>query len=174
MKKILLLALSLTTPAFAHDPLLTEGFAEGFTFHSVFAKGHRIDKDGATVYAQNGEGNTHISAVRPGAVPCVFISSSLNLNEGTAGAPIVMLEDTYDLRNISFAVDRKHQFAPPGGAYLTMKGPGVLCRASTGGSAGKLTRTVECEDSIEVTIEPQMMPAFTMTSARLKALCNWK
>lgn len=174
MKRALLLALLLTTPASAQEPSLTEGFAEGFTFHSVFAKGHRIDPDGATVYAQNGAGNTHIAAVRPGAAPCVFISSSLNLNEGIAGTPIVMLEETYDLRNASFVADPKHQFAPPGGVYLIMKGRNILCRSSTSGGAGKLARTAQCEDSIDVTIEPQMMPAFTATSARLKTLCNWK
>jgi len=174
LKKVLLLTLCLTTPALAQDPKLTEGFAEGFTFHSVFAKGHRIDPDGATVYAQNGAGNTHIAAVRPGAAPCVFISSSLNLNEGISGTPIVMLEETYDLRNASFVADPKHQFAPAGGVYLTMKGSNILCRSSTSGSGGKLTRTAQCEDSIEVTIEAPMMPAFTATSAKLKAACNWK
>ncbi len=35
--------------------------------------------------------------------------------------------------------------------------------------AGKLTRTAQCEDRFEATIEEQMMPAFRATVARLKA-----
>ena len=174
MKKTILLALLLATPALAQDASITEGFAEGFTFHSSFATGHRIDPDGATVYARSGGGNTHVSSVRQGAAPCVFISTSLNLNEGIPGSPTVMLEETYDLRNATFAADPKHDAAPPGGVYLMMKGRNILCRISTGGSGGKLRRTPECEDRFEATIEPQMMPAFTATSAKLKALCNWK
>lgn len=174
VRKAWLLMLMLATPAWAQDISLTEGFAEGFTFHSIFASGHRVDSDGAVVYARNGGGNTHIAAVRPGAAPCVFISSSLNLNEGIKGTPTVMLEETYDLRNASFVADAKHQWAPPGGVYLTLKAPNVLCKVSTSGEGGKLTRTAQCEDRFEATIEQPMMPAFTATAAKLKALCKWK
>ena len=163
----------LATPAAAQDAALTEKFAEGFTFNSIFAQGHKTDPDGAVVYARNGGGNTHISAVRPGAAPCVFIATSLNLNEGVSGTPVVMLEETYDLRGASFEADAKHQFAPPGGVYLMMKAPKILCRVSTGGS-GKLSRTAQCEDRFEATIEERMMPAFTAASAELKTLCKWK
>ena len=52
-----------------------------------------------------------------------------------------MLEETYDLRNVSFKADRKHPLAPPRGVYLTMKGPKILCRVSTGGSGGARRRT---------------------------------
>jgi hypothetical protein len=55
-----------------------------------------------------------------------------------------------------------------------MKGPNILCRVSTGGSPGKLTRTAQCEDRLEATIDEQMMPAFQTTAERLKSLCNWK
>ena len=174
MKRALLITLSLMTPAAAQEPSLVQGFAEGFTFNPHFAASRRIDPDGAVVYWRDGGSNTHIDTVRQGATPCVFVSLSLNLNEGSAGTPVVMLEETYDLRNASFEADPKHQFAPPGGVYLNMKGPKILCRVSTGGTAGKLTRSVQCEDKFEATIEEQMMPAFKTTSEQLKALCRWK
>lgn len=174
LRKLVLFALLLATPAVAQDASLTEGFAEGFMFHSSFADGHRTDSDGATVYTRIGSGNTHIAAVRPGSAPCVFVSASLNLNEGIGSTPIVMLEETYDLRNVTFAADPKHDAAPPGGTYLVMKGPNILCRIATGGSPSKLIRTPQCQDRYEATIEPQMMTAFTATSAKLKTLCKWK
>lgn len=174
MKRAILITLLLTTSATAQDASLVQGFAEGFTFHSHFGANPRIDRDGAVVYARNGGTNTHIASVRSGAAPCVFLSNSLNLNEGITGTPTVMLEETYDLRAVSFEADPKHQFAPPGGVYLTMKGPNILCRVSTGGSPGKLTRTAQCEDRLEATIDEQMMPAFKTTAERLRSLCNWK
>jgi hypothetical protein len=173
VQKWLLLTLLLATPAAAQDAPLVEGFAEGFTFHIPDAT-RRIDPDGAMVYAKAGGGNTQIAAVRQGAVPCVFIATSLNLNEGVSGAPIVMLEETWDLRGVSFEANPKHEFAPPGGVYLTMKGPQIQCRISTGGSGGKLQRTSQCGDRFEATIEEKMMPAFTAASAKLKSLCQWK
>ena len=173
MRKLLLSLLLLATPALAQDASLIEGFAEGFTFH-IPGSSRSIDPDGAVVYAKGGGGNTHVSAVRQGASPCVFIATSLNLNEGVSGTPIVMLEETYDLRGVSFEANPKHEFAPPGGIYLAMKGPKIQCRISTGGSGGKLQRTSQCGDRFEATIEEQMMPAFTATSAKLKSLCQWK
>lgn len=180
MKRAILITLLLTTSATAQDSSrvrdasLVQGFAEGFTFHSHFGAKARIDRDGAVVYAGKGGTNTHIASVRSGAAPCVFLSNSLHLNEGITGTPTVMLEETYDLRGVSFEADPKHQFAPPGGVYLTMKGPNILCRVSTGGSPGKLMRTAQCEDRLEATIDEQMMPAFQTTAERLKSLCNWK
>ncbi len=174
MKKWPLLILLLASPAVAQDASLVEGFAEGFTFHSLFATGHRVEADGSVVYANNDSHNSHLSAVRQGAAPCVFISTSLNLNEGATGTPVVMLEDTYDLRGASFEADPKHQFAPPGGVYLIMKGPKIQCHITTAGSDGKLQRTSQCEDRFEATIEKTMLPAFKTTSARLKSLCKWK
>jgi hypothetical protein len=41
-------------------------------------------------------------------------------------------------------------------------------------SPGKRTRTAQCEDRFEATIDEQMMPAFKATAERLKALCKWK
>src|SRR4051794_21638067 len=64
VKKWMLLALLLATPARAQDAALVEGFAEGFTFHSIFGTGHKIDTDGAVVYSKSGGSNTHIAAVR--------------------------------------------------------------------------------------------------------------
>ena len=104
----------------------------------------------------------------------MFISSSLNLNEGISGTPLVMLEETYDLRGASFEADPKHQFAPPGGVYLTMKAPKILCRVSTGGTGGRLQRTAQCQDRFEATIEEKMMPVFSAASGQLKTLCQWK
>jgi hypothetical protein len=173
LQKWLLSTLLLATPAAAQDASLTAGFAEGFTFHLPDAT-RRIDPDGAIVYAKSGGSNTQVAAVRQGATPCVFIATSLNLNEGVSGTPLVMLEETYDLRGVSFEANPKHEFAPPGGVYLTMKGPKIQCRISTGGSGGKLQRTSQCGDRFEATIEQQMMPAFTATSAKLKSLCEWK
>jgi hypothetical protein len=174
VKRAILITLLLTTPVAAHDASLVEGFAAGFTFHSHFGAKRGIDPDGAVVYFRNGGSNTHIDSVRSGAAPCVFLSSSLNLNEDTSGAPTVMLEDTYDLRGISFEADPKHEFAPPGGVYLTMKGPNIHCSVSTGGSPGKLTRRAQCHDRFEATIDEDMMPAFKATAEQLKALCKWK
>jgi hypothetical protein len=171
---MLLITLLLTTPAAAQDTSMVQGFAEGFTFHSHFAGNRRTDPDGAVVYWKNGGGNTHIASVRQAGAPCVFLSHSLNLNEGVDGTPVVMLEETYDLRNVSFEADPKHQLAPPGGVYLTMKGPKILCRVSTGGSGGTLKRSAQCEDRFEATIDEQMMPAFKTTSEQLKTLCKWK
>jgi hypothetical protein len=173
LQKWLLLTLLLATPAAAQDASLTESFAEGFTFHVPDAS-RRIDPDGAAVYAKSGSSNTQIAAVRQGATPCVFIATSLNLNEGVSGTPLVMLEETYDLRGVSFEADPKHQFAPPGGVYLSMTGPKIQCRISTGGSGGKLQRSSQCGDRFEATIEERMMPAFTATVAKLKSLCQWK
>jgi hypothetical protein len=173
LKKWLLLTLLLATPSAAQETSTVEGFAEGFTFH-IPGSNRRTDPDGAVVYTKGGGGNTQIAAVRQGATPCMFISTSLNLNEGVNGTPIVMLEETYDLRGASFEANPKHEFAPPGGAYLTMKGAKIQCRISTGGSGGKLQRTSQCNDRFEATIEQQMMPAFTATSAKLKGLCQWK
>ena len=173
MQKWLLLTLLMVTPAAAQDASLVEGFAEGFTFHIPGAT-RKIDPDGAAVYTKSGGSNTQIAAVRQGATPCVFIATSLNLNEGVSGTPVVMLEETYDLRGVSFEANSKHEFAPPGGVYLSMKGPKILCRISTGGSGGKLQRTSQCGDRFEATIEEKMMPAFTTTSAKLKGLCQWK
>ena len=173
MKRWLLLTLLLATPAAAQDAPLVEGFADGFTFHIPGAN-RKIDPDGAVVYARSGGGNTHIAAVRQGASPCVFISTSLNLNEGVSGTPVVMLEETYDLRGVSFEANPRHEFAPPGGVYLSMKGPKTQCRISTGGSGGRLQRTSQCGDRFEATIEEQMMPAFTATSTKLRSLCQWK
>jgi hypothetical protein len=174
LKRAVLITLLLATPAVAQDASLVEGFAEGFTFQAHFAANRKIDPDGAVVYSRDGGSNTHIGSVRQGAAPCVFLSNSLNLNEGISGTPVVMLEETYDLRGVSFEADPKHQFAPPGGLYLSMKGPKILCRVSTGGSAGALKRTVQCQDRFEATIDEQMMPAFKATAERLKALCDWK
>jgi hypothetical protein len=166
--------LVMTVPAAAQDSSLVEGFAEGFTFHSIFSQGHKIDSDGATVYANSDRDTTRVATVRAGAAPCVFISTSLNLNQNTSATPVVMLEETYDLRGVTFTANPKHEFAPPGGVYLIMTGPKILCRISTGGSSGKLTRTAQCEDRFEATIEEQMMKAFTATSAKLKASCQWR
>jgi hypothetical protein len=173
LKRSILLALLLATPAVAQDASLVENFAQGFTFHSIFADSRKVDADGAVVYSGSRDGNTHIASVRPGAVPCVFISTSLNLNEGSNGT-LVMLEETYDLRGVSFEADARHQFAPPDGVYLTMKGPKILCRVSTGGTGGKLQRGTQCSDRLEATIEPRMMPAFTRATAELKSLCKWR
>ena len=174
MKRIVLITLLLAAPATAQDASLVTGFADGFTFHAHTAANRKTDSDGAAVYSRYGGSNTHIASVRQGAAPCVFLSNSLNLNEGISGTPVVMLEETYDLRGVSFEADAKHQFAPPGGVYLTMKGPHILCRVSTGGSGGMLTRTAQCQDRFEATIDEQMMPAFKATAERLKALGNWK
>jgi hypothetical protein len=114
---MLLFTLLLTTSAAAQDVSMLQGFAEGFTFHSHFAGNRRIDPDGAVVYWRDGGCNTHIASVRQAGAPCVFLSHSPNLNEGVGGTQVVMLEETYDLRNVSFEADRKHQFAPPGGVY---------------------------------------------------------
>jgi len=173
LQKWLLLTLLLATPAAAQDASLTESFAEGFTFHVPDAS-RRLDPDGAVIYSKSGGTNTQIAAVRQGAVPCVFIATSLNLNEGISGAPIVMLEETYDLRGVSFDANPKHESAPPGGVYLSMKGPKIQCRISTGGSGGRLQRTSQCGDRFEATIEERMLPAFTATVAKLKSLCQWK
>lgn len=172
MQKWLLLTLLLATPAAAQDVSPVAGFAEGLTFHLPDAN-RKIDPDGTAVYYKAG-GSTQIAAVRQGATPCVFIATSLNLNEGVSGSPIVMLEETYDLRGVSFEANPKHEFAPPGGVYLSMKGPKILCRISTGGSGGKLQRSSQCGDRFEATIEEKMMPAFTATAAKLKGLCQWK
>jgi hypothetical protein len=103
---MLLVTLLLTTPAAAQDASqdvsIVRAFAEGFTFHSHFAANRRIDPDGAVVYWKDGGGNTHVASARQGAVPCVLLSHSLNLNEGVGGTPVVMLEETYDLRNAAF------------------------------------------------------------------------
>lgn len=171
---ILIALIAMIVPAAAQDSSLTEGFAEGFTFHSTFSQGHKIDSDGAAVYAKSDRDNTHISTVRQGTAPCVFISTSLNLNQSPSAAPVVMLEETYDLRGVTYSANPKHEFAPPGGVYLIMTGPKILCRISTGGSSSKLTRTAQCEDRFEATIEERMMPAFSATSAKLKGLCQWK
>lgn len=45
---------------------------------------------------------------------------------------------------------------------------------ATGGSPGKLTRTAQCEDRFEATIDAQMMTAFKTTAEQLKSLCKWK
>jgi hypothetical protein len=181
LKRIVLITLLLAAPAAslvsratAQDASLVAGFADGFTFHSHVAANRKVDSDSAVVYSRDGGGNTHIASVRQGAAPCVFLSNSLNLNEGISGTPVVMFEETYDLRGVSFEADAKHRFAPPGGLYLTMKGPHILCRVSTGGSGGALKRTAQCQDRFEATIDEQMMPAFKAASERLKALCNWK
>jgi hypothetical protein len=181
LKRIVLITLLLAAPAAslvssatAQDASLVTGFADGFTFHAHTAANRKIDSDGAAVYSRYGGSNTHIASVRQGAAPCVFLSNSLNLNEGISGTPVVMLEETYDLRGVSFEADAKHEFAPPGGLYLTMKGPHILCRVSTGGSGGALTRNAQCQDRFEATIDEQMMPAFKVASERLKALCSWK
>lgn len=175
---MLLITLLLTAPVMAQDisrdAAIVQGFAEGFTFHSHFTTNRRIDPDGAVVYWKDGGSNTHIASVRQGAVPCVFLSTSLNLNEGASGTPVVMLEETYDLRNVSFEADGKHQFAPPGGVYLTMKGPNILCRVSTGGSGGALKRSAQCQDRFEATIDGPMMAAFKATSGQLKLKCKWR
>jgi len=173
VRKLLLSILLLATPAAAQDASLVQGFADGFTFHIPDAT-RRTDPDGAAVYATSGGSNTNIAAVRQGAAPCVFIATSLNLNEGVSGTPVVMLEETYDLRGVSFEANPKHESAPPGGVYLAMKGPKILCRISTGGSGGKLQRSSQCGDRFEATIEEKMMPAFTATAAKLKSICQWK
>jgi len=122
LKRAILITLLLTTSATAQDSSrvrdasLVQGFAEGFTFHSHFGAKARIDRDGAVVYAGKGSTNTHIASVRSGAAPCVFLSNSLHLNEGITGTPTVMLEETYDLRGVSFEADPKHQSRPPAGS----------------------------------------------------------
>jgi hypothetical protein len=71
-------------------------------------------------------------------------SRSVRASVGISGTPTVMLKETHDLRGVAFEAETNHQFAPPGGVYLMIKGPNILCRVSTGGPPGKLTRTAQC------------------------------
>jgi hypothetical protein len=170
---IVLVLVLCAAPASAQEPSLVEGFAEGFTFNAIFSTSHRTDSEGAVVYNRNESDGARIAVVRQGADPCVFLSTSLNLNTGNA-APVVVLDETYDLRGVSFESNPKHEFAPPGGTYLIMKGPRVLCRLSTGGDRAKLAYLHQCQNELLVTIESRMMAAFERTAAKLKGLCKWK
>lgn len=160
-------------PVAAQQPSPVQDFADGFTFLPRFSNS-RTDADGSVVFTRNAADVTRVASVRQGADPCVFLSISLNLNTASFAAPVVLLEETYDLRGVTFEANPKHEFAPPGGVYLMMSGPRILCRVSTGGSLAKLDRRGECGDKFEVTIEAPMMPAFTRTAERLKGPCRWR
>lgn len=171
----LVLAIGLiAAPAAAQEPSRVEGFAEGFTFNAMFSTSHTTDGQGSVVYRKSGADGARIAIVRQGADPCVFVSTPLDLNASAGAAPVVLLEETYDLRGVIFESNPEHQFAPPGGTSLTMKGPHGLCRISTGGSRAKLSYLHECRDEMKTTITASMLPAFERTAAVLNKQCRWK
>src|SRR4051794_4454141 len=97
---VLLAVAVAAVPVAAQETSLVQGFAEGFTFSAAFSTSHRTEADGSVVYARNGADGAHISAMRQGMDPCVFMSTSLHLNTASFAAPVVLLEETYDLRDV--------------------------------------------------------------------------
>jgi len=158
-------------PALAQELSLLEGFGDGFLFHWVFASGRKPNIDGSITYWQEDNAGAVTLRQSPGD-PCVFHVNALNLRPATGGAALI--ETIYDLRGIAFELLPKHERAPAGGSFFRMKGQRVVCEVRTGGNRDGVKQTVECNNQIESTVEPQMLPIMEQTAPRLRAQCRWR
>jgi hypothetical protein len=159
--------------ALAQSPSLTEDFAEGFLYHSIFATSRSTDSDGTVVYRKNDDRSTLYATVRQSTGdPCVLISTRFGLS--LAAAEPVRSEVTFNLQGVSFKSERKHHLAPKEGTYLILTGPRVYCATTTVGSPSRTEHRSECHDTLEATIEATMFATFERAVARLRGLCGWK
>ncbi len=167
---LLTVGLLCPAPAFTQELTLLEGFGDGFLFHWVFASGRKNNIDGSITYLN--EDNAGAATLRQSpADPCVFHANVLSL-KAPSGATLV--ETVYDLRGITFELLPKHERAPRGGSYFRMKGRHVVCEVRTGGERGALKQIVECNNELESTVEPTMLPILEQTAPRLRAQCRWQ
>ena len=157
--------------AFAQELSLLEGFGDGFLFHWVFASGRKPNIDGSITYWQEDNAGAVTLRQSPGD-PCVFHVNVLNLRPARGSATLI--ETIYDLRGIAFELLPKHERAPAGGSFFRMKGQRVVCEVRTGGDRDGVKQTVECNNEIESTVEPQMLPILEQTAPRLRAQCRWR
>jgi hypothetical protein len=168
------IALLAVTPSRAQDTTLLEGFADGFLFHYIFAKQKTKNSDGSITYWKRD--NPGATTVRQSpADPCVFHVTMLNLNTEPRFTPVVLIENIYDLRGITFEELPKPEFTSQGGSYYRMQGKKVQCDINTfGSSSTKVEQKIECRDIAESTVEPAMLPILRATAPKLRQQCKWK